>query len=140
MRETKIYKTWRGIVERCYNLKNKNYNDYGGRGIKCLWNSFENFRDDMYKSYLAHVKEFGEKNTSIDRINNNGNYCKENCRWATRVEQANNTRRNKIIILRGRAQTLSQWSKEKNISISTLWRRLKQGWSEEKTILTLIKK
>mgnify|MGYP001605568036 FL=1 len=77
---------------RCNNPKNHKYPIYGARGIKCLWNKFEDFRDDMYESYLEHVKEFG-KNTSIDRIDVNGHYCKENCRWATAKEQSINVRR-----------------------------------------------
>jgi len=63
---------------------NKWYHD---KWIKCLWNSFEEFRDDMYESYLDHCEKYWVKNTSIDRINPDWNYCKENCRWATIDEQ-----------------------------------------------------
>ena len=58
--------------------------------VKNLWNSFEEFKNDMYESYLAHVKEYWEKDTTIDRINPYKDYCKENCRWATIKEQALN--------------------------------------------------
>jgi len=58
--------------------------------VKNLWNSFEQFKNDMYESYVAHVKEYWEKNTTIDRINPYKDYCKENCRWATIKEQALN--------------------------------------------------
>ena len=92
MAETRIYKIWVGMKDRCFNPKNTNY---GKRGITVCerWLKFENFRDDTYESYQKHVEEFGENQTSIDRINNDGNYEPSNCRWATLSEQSNNTRR-----------------------------------------------
>ena len=63
---------------------------YFDKWIKCEWNTFEEFKNDMYESYLDHVEKYWEKQTSIDRIDNNGNYCKDNCRWATCTEQNKN--------------------------------------------------
>lgn len=91
-----FYMIFFSLKGRCNNPNNKKYGDYGGRGIKNEWHSFEEFKDDMHASYQKHISKFGKDNTSLDRINNNGNYTKQNCQWSTWIQQANN-RRKRII-------------------------------------------
>lgn len=126
-----FYKKYVEMKVRCYNPENHRYRDYGGRGIKVNqdWHDFKVFKVDMYDSFLGHVERFGIKNTQIDRVDNNGNYSLDNCRWATYKEQARNTRRNRIIEFTGAQRCLSEWAEVYNIRVSTLHARLKRGWS-----------
>lgn len=94
MYKTRFYRIWHGIITRCCDSSDHNYKYYGARGIKLCdrWrNSFVEFKNDLYESYLKHCMEFGEKDTSLDRYPNPaGNYCPENVRWATDKEQGVN--------------------------------------------------
>jgi hypothetical protein len=99
-----------GMKKRCLLPTNGGYKNYGARGINVCerWLKFENFKEDMYESYLKHVEEFGEKNTSLDRIDVNGNYEPSNCRWVTLEEQNNNRNNNRFIIYNGSKMTVTQ--------------------------------
>ena len=123
---TKTYSIWQAMRNRC----NRIHQDYSCRGITYdeRWDSFENFYLDM-----GEVPE----GMSIDRIDVNGNYSKENCRWATREQQANNTRANIFIEWDGKRQTRSQWERELGMRPTTLRSRLRAGWSLEKAMQPL---
>jgi len=131
MSGTLIYRIWSGMLNRCNNPNNQYYYRYGGRGIKVCtrWHKFENFLADMGKR---------PKNKTLDRVNNDGDYTYENCRWATKIEQANNTSLNVWLTVNNETHTLVQWSKIKRININTLEARLRRGWSPEKTINTAV--
>jgi len=129
MSYSRIYMTWRSMMARCYRKKNSSYKNYGGRGIVVLekWHSFENF--------LEWSKASGYKNTlTIDRIKNEKGYNPSNCRWATKLEQANNCRTNRKITFKGKTLTLAQWSRQTGVRSNTISNRLASGWSVERTL------
>jgi len=123
---TKLYSRWNIIKNRCYDEKNIGYKNYGGRGIKLCdeWkNNFSNFYDWALKNGY-------KDNLTIDRIDCDGNYCPENCRWVNMKIQNNNRRNNHLITINGETKTLSLWLKYYNISDSAYYNRLKNGMSE----------
>ena len=143
MTKTRFYKCWDGIRERCKNKNSKDYKKYGGRGIKCLWKSFEEFKKDMYHSYLIHFKKHGPKQTSLDRIDVNGHYSKENCQWATQKMQQNNTRVNHLFSFRGKTKTLTEWSrtslaKKNKLGKELILYRINAGWPEKEILTTMV--
>jgi len=116
------YAVWYGLRQRCNKPKAINYSYYGGRGITYdpRWNSFDAFWEDMGPSFQAGL--------TLDRIDSSGNYCKENCRWATRTEQATNTRRNVFFEYGGEQLTLYEISRRTKIPCGTLyWHVVKKG-------------
>ena len=124
-----LYSTWKGMRQRCSNKNSMFYKNYGGRGIEVCsrWNNFENFLNDM-----------GErpKGKTIDRINNNGNYEPNNCRWASRSTQASNTRQSINITFKGVTKSASDWSRSIGGSHLLVSRRLKKGWTIEEALTT----
>ena len=141
MKFTRIYDIWQDIKGRCNRPSTVGYKNYGGRGITydSRWEKFEPFYEDMGKSYEEHVREFGEKDTSIDRINVDGNYCKDNCKWSTIEEQANNKTSTKFITYNNETHSLMHWSKIVDIPYKTISSRLIKGWSEEDALYTPVR-
>lgn len=135
MHGTKEYYVWSELKQRCYNPKEPQYRNYGARGIKVCerWlQSFENFYADMGKA---------PDGFSIDRIDVNGDYCKENCRWADNQTQQYNKRNTVKITSNGITETLLYWSKITGIRTSTLYYRIKKlKWSAEKTLYTPLRR
>lgn len=134
LRDHPFRNVWKCMRQRCDNSHNDRYKDYGGRGIKCEWTSFLEFRDDMFESYLTHVTIHGRHNTSLDRIDNDKSYSKHNCRWATRLEQHANRRNNHFVEYRGQSKTISQWARERGMLYQTLETRLRRGWSPDRAL------
>ena len=123
-----LYDLWLNMHARCANPEAPGYCNYGGRGIRVCerWGDFAAFRDDMSpRPSLKH---------SIDRIDNDGPYSPENCRWATRSEQMNNTSVNRLLTFEGRTQTVTQWARERGLQVMCLRDRLKHGWSVEEAL------
>lgn len=127
---TRIHKIWINMRYRCLSKDSKFYMNYGGRGITICdrWLKFENFYSDM--------GEPPSKEHSIDRVNNNGNYEPNNCRWATSEEQTRNTRQNRLIKYNDEAGTVSYWVEKTGLTHATILGRLNRGWSPERIFLT----
>lgn len=118
MARTRAYRIWAGIKDRCENQNSKYWARYGGRGIRNNWKTFEAFFADMGAPPLT---------SSIDRVDNDGPYSKDNCRWATSTEQNNNRRGCIYITHEGVTQTMSQWARELHVHKSTISLRIKRG-------------
>lgn len=135
-----IYLTYTNIKRRCNESKNISYQNYWGRWIKCEWDTFEDFYKDMWESYKEHIDKFWKNNTSIDRIDVNWNYCKENCKWYTNLEQWRNKRNNNFIEYNWEIKTLMEWSIILWIKRTTLNERLrKYKWSIEDSFTKPVK-
>jgi len=122
MNGTKMHRVWLGMKHRC---NNTNYKRYGGRGISYCkeWKSFKKFYDDMNDGYYEGL--------SLDRIDNNGNYCKENCRWATAEQQGNNRISNMFVKIDGKEFTFAQAERKLGFKTGIISGRLRLGWKKE---------
>lgn len=127
--KTATYRSWIAMRTRCGNPNIPKYQDYGGRGIRVCerWNSFESFLADM-----------GERppGMSIDRIDNDGDYCPENCKWSTNKEQCRNQRWTVRLTYNGETKTRQEWCEVYGIKLSTLRERLLRGWTLDQVFNT----
>lgn len=130
-----FFHTWYSMMQRCYNPKHHNYKNYGQRGIRVCdeWHDAQSFI-----LWAEKTKGKKERQITIDRINNDGDYCPENCRWATFTEQRRNTRQNRIIEYQGQRKCLTEWANEYGMSKELLGQRLKH-MSIEKALTTPVK-
>lgn len=115
-------KVWEGMIRRCTNPKDKDFHLYGARGIKVCerWLDVRLFAEDMGDKPDGH---------SLDRIDTYGDYCVENCRWATAMEQGANKRTNCMIEHEGQILHVAEWCRRCNIKVSTFRNRVKSGMS-----------
>lgn len=134
--KTRLYNIWANMKARCYNSNSPKYKDYGGRGIAVYqeWrDSFEAFRD------WATTNGYTE-GLSLDRIDVDGNYEPDNCRWSDMKTQARNRRSSRYITFNGETLTIAAWAERIGINKFTISNRLASGWSVEKALMTPVKK
>lgn len=136
MRGTRLYSIINGIKERCYNPNRKVYKDYGGRGIIVC----DEWLND-YGAFCDWAIQNGYNDTlTIDRIDNNGNYCPENCRWVTMKKQSNNRRNNKLIEYKGETKTISEWCDIFGIDKKLFYHRYNEShWPLDKVFNTPVR-
>ena len=135
-KHTRLYNTYYSMKERCYNPKRWNYKYYGARGIRVC----DEWKND-YQIFKKWAYENGyNDNLSIDRINNDGNYEPNNCKWSTEKEQKNNTRRNHYLTYKGKTQSMALWADEYNIKYTTLRARINNyKWDIQKALETPVR-
>ncbi len=124
-KRSRTFRSWEAMKARCHDPKNIGYARYGGRGIQVC--------DRWRESFQVFLEDMGARpiDMSIDRIDNDGNYEPANCRWASRIDQARNKRRNRLITFRGKTEPLAVWAQTIGLSARALSERLRRGWSIE---------
>lgn len=129
----RIYRIWANMISRCYNPKFSAYQWYGAKGIGVVdrWLTFQNFLDDM---------GIPGDGFSLDRIDGKAGYSKENCRWATQVEQCNNQSSNRRLTIDGVTRTVAEWGRQPGaVKAVSIYNRLYLGWSAERAVFEPVK-
>lgn len=133
----RFYKVWNDMIRRCYYKQEPSYKNYGARGISVCdeWRYSPIFFVDWCES--TYPQDGGKY--SIDRIDNNGNYSQENCRWSTQLEQMQNVHCNRNVTLNGETKCVAQWCRELNIAPQTVYKRVKKGMTHEEAIKAILR-
>lgn len=137
---SRLYVVWRDMKRRCTNPHAKDFINYGANGIKVCkdWNSFQNFyKWAMENGYDENAKK---GKCTLDRINNNGNYEPNNCRWVTVKEQANNRKTNHFITINNETHTIAEWAEIYNIKSYIISNRIRRNWNEIEAVITPLRK
>ncbi len=131
MTNTRVYRIWTGANSRCHDPNCESYQSYGARGIYVdeRWRGYNGF-----SNFYADMGEPPSKNYSLDRINNDGPYSPENCKWSDKYEQARNTRRNRYLTAQGQTYCLSEWAEMTGLKQGLIARRLFRGWPIEEAL------
>lgn len=129
--KSRTYRIWWGMVSRCRYRRLISWTRYGGRGIRVCrrWMKFENFLKDMGEAPLG---------LSLDRKNNDGNYCQSNCRWTTQLEQNRNTDHTHYIEHKGLRLCVTEWAERTGLKINLICTRLSRGWSTWRALETAL--
>lgn len=132
---TRVHKIWSSMHERCERKSHEHFDCYGGRGIKVCeeWNDYGKFREWALNNGY-------KENLTLDRIDVNGDYCPENCRWADWTTQQNNKRNNHNLTYRGQTKTIAEWSRVTGINKTTIRARLISGWCVEDVLNKPVRK
>lgn len=118
----RLYRVWKSMLHRCLSVHSSSYDSYGGRGIKVC----EEWREyDVFKEWA--LNNGYSEGLSIDRIDVNGNYCPDNCKFSTTKEQANNKRSNVFVEINGESKTIAQWAEYAGLPYETVRQRIKVG-------------
>jgi len=133
-KETRLYKIWKRMRQRCGNPNHKDYKYYGGRSITVCeeWNNYKKFYDWA-------ISNGYRDDLTIDRIDNNGNYGPDNCKWSTRKEQVRNSRHNRRTLFNGKMKITVEWAEALGIKSSILNVRFHRGWTIEKALTTPVR-
>lgn len=128
--KTRLHRIWHSMYCRCYYPTTNQYKNYGGKGVKVC----DEWKHNFVNFYNWAMSNGYNDSLTLDRIDNNKNYCPENCKWSTLEQQNNNRTTSKFITYNGKTQTQIQWCREYNINVVTFSDRIKRGWSIEEAL------